>query len=52
MLFVHMDNGIYKIFSQHNGVMFTKTIKVVSHKGVNVRLNWKSSTADDSPDEM
>ncbi len=46
MLFVHMDNGMYKIISQHNGVLFTKTVKVVSHKGVNVRLNWKSSETD------
>ena len=46
MLFVHMENGIYKITSQHNGVMFTKTVKVVSRKSVNVHLNWNSSAAD------
>ncbi|MDI1361326.1 hypothetical protein [Methylotenera sp.] len=46
MLFAHMENGIYKITSQHNGVIFTKTVKVVNHKGVNVHLNWKNSAAD------
>jgi hypothetical protein len=46
MLFLHVENGIYKIISQHNGVTFTKTVKVVNHKGVNVHLNWKNSAAD------
>ena len=46
MLFVHMDNGIYKITSQHNGVIFTKTVKVVNRKGINVHVNWKNSAAD------
>lgn len=51
MLFVHMENGIYKITSQHNGVIFTKTVKVINRKGVNVHLNWKNSAAD-ATDEM
>jgi hypothetical protein len=38
MLFLHVENGIYKIISQHNGVTFTKTVKV--------HLNWKNSAAD------
>ena len=46
MLFAHMENGIYKITSQHNGVIFTKTVKIVNRKGVNVHLNWKNSAAD------
>ena len=51
MLFVHMENGVYKITSQHNGVILTKTVKVLNRKGVNVHLNWKSSPAD-ATDEM
>jgi hypothetical protein len=51
MLFVHMENGIYKITSQHNGVIFTKTVKILNRKGVNVHLNWKNSAAD-ATDEM
>ena len=46
MLFVHMGNGTYKVTSQHNGVIFTKTVKVVNRKGVNVHLNWKNSAVD------
>lgn len=57
MLFVHMENGTYKVISQYNGVVLTKTIKVVNHKGVNVYLNWKNSAADtdaadDATDEI
>ena len=48
MLFAHMENGTYKVISQHNGVTLTKIIKVVNRKGVNVYLNWKNSTADDT----
>ncbi|ADI29348.1 hypothetical protein [Methylotenera versatilis] len=51
MLFVHMENGIYKITSQHNGVIFSKTVKILNRKGVNVHLNWKNSAAD-ATDEM
>ncbi len=51
MLFVHMENGIYKITSQHNGVILTKTVKVQNRKGVNMHLNWKNSAAD-ATDEM
>jgi len=46
MLFVHMDNGIYKIISRYNGIVLTKTVKVVNRKGVNVYLNWKNPDAD------
>ena len=46
MLFVHMENGTYRVTSQHNGVVFTKTVKVANHKGVNVHLNWKNTSAD------
>jgi hypothetical protein len=46
MLLVHMENGIYKITSQHNGVILTKTVKVLNRNGVNVHLNWKNSAAD------
>ncbi len=46
MLFVNMENGTYKIISQHNGVVFTKVVKVANHKGVNVHLNWKNTMAD------
>lgn len=46
MLFVHMENGIYKVTCQHNGVVLTKVVKVANHKGVNVHLNWKNTMAD------
>ena len=46
MLFVHMENGIYKVACLHNGVVFTKVVKVANHKGVNVHLNWKNALAD------
>jgi hypothetical protein len=46
MLFMHMENGTYKVVCQHNGVAFTKTVKVANHKGVNVHLNWKNAMAD------
>ena len=48
MLFAHLENGTYKVISQHNGVILTKIVKVVNRKGVNVYLNWKNSTADDT----
>ena len=46
MLFMHMENGTYKVICQHNGVMFTRTVKIANHKGVNVHLNWKNAMAD------
>jgi hypothetical protein len=46
MLFMHMENGTYKVVCLHNGVVITKTVKVTNHKGVNVHLNWKNTAAD------
>jgi hypothetical protein len=46
MLFMHMENGTYKVVCQHNGVVIAKTVKVANHKGVNVHLNWKNTAAD------
>lgn len=46
MLFVHLENGTYKIISQHNGVILTQAVKIVNRKGVNVHLNWKNSAAE------
>jgi hypothetical protein len=46
MLFMHMENGIYKVVCQHNGVVISKAVKVANHKGVNVHLNWKNAAAD------
>jgi hypothetical protein len=46
MLFMHMENGTYKVVCQHNGVVIAKTVKVANHQGVNVHLNWKNAMAD------
>lgn len=50
MLFIHMENGTYKVVCQHNGVAYTKTVKVANHRGVNVHLNWKNAMADATED--
>lgn len=50
MLFMHMENGTYKVVCQHNGVAFTRTVKVANHKGVNVHLNWKNVMEDATED--
>jgi hypothetical protein len=46
MLFMHMENGTYKVVCRHNDVVITKIVKVINHKGVNVHLNWKNAAAD------
>jgi hypothetical protein len=46
MLFMHLDNGTYKIISKHNDVVLTRTVKLVNRKGANLYLNWKNPAAD------
>jgi len=47
LLFLKLENGIYKISAQYNGVTITRKIPITNRRGVNVYLNWKSTEVED-----
>lgn len=49
MLFLHVENGNYKIIAKYNGVTITRNVTIASRRGISVYLNWKS--ADTGADE-
>jgi hypothetical protein len=46
MLFVHLENGNYKISANYNGTSITRNVAITSRRGVNVYLNWKHENGD------
>ncbi len=46
MLFLHIENGSYKIISKYNGVTITRNVIITSRRGTNAYLNWKSAEND------
>lgn len=46
MLFLHLENGRYKISAQHNGITILRNVVIANHRGTNVYLNWKNLEAD------
>lgn len=46
MLFLHLENGRYKISAQYNGITILRNVVIANHRGTNVYLNWKNLEAD------
>jgi hypothetical protein len=46
MLFLHLENGRYKINAQYNGIIILRNIVISNRRGTNVYLNWKVADSD------
>jgi hypothetical protein len=51
MLFIHLENGSYKITAKYNGSVITRNVMITGRRGTNTYLNWKDGEIDNDTED-